>query len=213
MGVEWHRQPPSRSCSLLFVSVSRGSLILADITVLATTWWTTYRRGARGMFFGKRTLSYVMLVNGTGYFLVMLALHIAHLSLTLVGYSNPDGINTSMITAFAEPISSVLISRFLLDLQETSERTLYLDTRSRQGYSTTSDAGSGTLSFARVIGSIGGSIGYGESAKEGESTVNEASRGTIWTMAEGDPDYTDLQRVPHGPDSTEILDLTRRQPR
>ncbi|TBU43831.1 hypothetical protein BD309DRAFT_959751 [Dichomitus squalens] len=107
-----------------------------------------------------------------------------------------------MITAFAEPISSVLISRFLLDLQETSERTLYLDTRSRQGYSTTSDAGSGTLSFARVIGSIGGSIGYGESAKEGESTVNEASRGTIWTMAEGDPDYTDLQRVPHGPDST-----------
>ncbi|TBU23724.1 hypothetical protein BD311DRAFT_768004 [Dichomitus squalens] len=190
--------PITLSQSTVFVSVSRGSLILADIAVLATTWWATYSRG--GMFFGRRTLSYVMLVNGTGYFLVMLALHVAHLSLTLVGYSNPNGINTSEITAFAEPISSVLVSRFLLDLQETSERTLYLDSRRWQGYSATSDAGSGTLSFARVMGSIGGSIRHGESA-EGETTVDGASGETSWSIAQGDPDSIGLRRVPRGLDS------------
>ena len=57
-------------------------------------------------------------------------------------------------------MSTTLVSRFLLDLQAASRRTLKLSRSDPLNFGTTwTDGGdNGSLSFARVIGSLGSSI-------------------------------------------------------
>ena len=52
-------------------------------------------------------------------------------------------------------ITAVLVSRFLLDLQAANQRSLKLNTDDPLHFSSGSDDGTGSLTFARVVGSLG----------------------------------------------------------
>ena len=81
----------------------------------------------------------------------------------------------------ATRLTSVLISRFLLDLQEANKRALDMDSSSDAGAAP--DAGGGSLNFARFVGSIGASIG-----DDDDEYLSEVGRG--WE-GRGEPSVED----------------------
>ncbi|KAI0765625.1 hypothetical protein BD413DRAFT_637664 [Trametes elegans] len=140
--------------NLLAVSLlSRLSLILADILVIGITWHTMRRRLVLQGEITRRplTLSTVLIRDGT----VLLILNILHLTFVMLSLTiafDPS----SQISTFTEPVTVVLVSRFLLDLQAANRRALRLDSRDPLHVDVSS---AGTLSFARVVGSLGASLG------------------------------------------------------
>ncbi|PIL24620.1 hypothetical protein GSI_12504 [Ganoderma sinense ZZ0214-1] len=104
--------------------VTRTSLIAAELIVLVVSWITTYRRGTfRGKSGEKHTVAHVVLLNGTTYFLAMLFLNCLQLGFTLAAVGPTRKVlNVSEVTTFSEPITSVLITRFLCDLQRANQR-------------------------------------------------------------------------------------------
>ena len=69
-------------------------------------------------------------------------------------------------------MTAVLISRFLLDLQAASQRSTNLDSSKTQTDATSFTGG--TISFARVVGSIGSTLDYGFEAT-GSSWIDHTS--------------------------------------
>ncbi|RPD73023.1 hypothetical protein L226DRAFT_143532 [Lentinus tigrinus ALCF2SS1-7] len=67
---------------------------------------------------GKRTYSGTLLRDGTLYFLVLAILNSLHLVFSMLSIAVIALQPTSYITAFTDPITSILVSRFLIDLQE-----------------------------------------------------------------------------------------------
>ncbi|OJT13492.1 hypothetical protein TRAPUB_9957 [Trametes pubescens] len=146
------------SNTLAVTIVSRVPLIVADILVIAVTWFTMRRRVLRDES-GIRspiTLSTILLRDGTIYFIVLLILNILHLTLTMISLVIPFD-PSSQVTTVTEPVTAVLVSRFLIDLQTASRKTLRLDSQDSMYLGSTA-FGVGTLSFARVVGSLGESL-------------------------------------------------------
>ncbi|TFK82230.1 hypothetical protein K466DRAFT_603848 [Polyporus arcularius HHB13444] len=110
--------------------VSRASLIAADTILIYITW--TKLRGWDGLTDIKRskrlTLSDVLFRGGTVYFVILFIMPILHLvlSITAVAGENSAG-GFSVITSFTAPITAILISRFLLKLQETNHMVVRLE--------------------------------------------------------------------------------------
>ncbi|KAI0326263.1 hypothetical protein GY45DRAFT_1329139 [Cubamyces sp. BRFM 1775] len=133
--------------------VARVSLIVADLIVIIVTLATMHRRGLIDHIEARRPLSLasVLLRDGVIYFVVLLILNILHLTFTMLSFViafDPS----SQVTTFTEPVTAVLVSRFLLDLQSTNRKSLRLDPSDSMHFDTSFG---GTLSFARVVGSIG----------------------------------------------------------
>ncbi|KAL1940881.1 hypothetical protein VTO73DRAFT_7922 [Trametes versicolor] len=164
--------------------LSRVPLIVADILVIAVTWFTMRRRVLRDEpgFRSPLTLSTILLRDGTIYFIILLILNVLHLTLTMISLVIPFD-PSSQVTTVTEPVTAVLVSRFLIDLQTASRKTLRLDSQDSM-YIDSTAFGVGTLSFARVVGSLGSSL---ESASLSSPSRDEAG--------EDDGD---------GPSSTEI---------
>ncbi|KAM5536323.1 hypothetical protein V8D89_010015, partial [Ganoderma adspersum] len=143
-------QPPTLARNL--VIISRVSLIAADLVVVAVTWFSTYRTVTMSRTVLNRdnpTFSGLLLRDGTLYFIVLLAMNVLHLAFSTSSILiTPDGGGVSFMTQFAEPLTSILISRFMMNLQEA-----------RMGMSgSTSGGGGRTVSlvqFGRIVGSIG----------------------------------------------------------
>ncbi|PIL29122.1 hypothetical protein GSI_09170 [Ganoderma sinense ZZ0214-1] len=73
------------------------------------------------------------------------------------------------MTSFVQPLTSILIAHFLLDLQEASRRTLKLNSDDPL-YSEASLGSSdrqSSLNFARVVGSLGAVIDHSASKDSG----------------------------------------------
>ncbi|RDX51234.1 hypothetical protein OH76DRAFT_1481532 [Lentinus brumalis] len=93
---------------------------------------------------------------GTLYFVTLLVLNLLHLIFTVVSVSAPFQA-ASYVILFIHPITGILVSRFLFDLQGANRQALHLDSKNGpMSFSTYMSDGS--LSFARVIGSLGSSI-------------------------------------------------------
>ncbi|KAI0670866.1 hypothetical protein C8Q78DRAFT_1078825 [Trametes maxima] len=134
--------------------VSRTSLIVADSTVIVVTVVRTLTGGmrVRAGWPGRsvRTVADVLLYDGIMYFAVLLFFSILQVVLNRISVS--ISINeASYIPAISEPLTAILLSRLLLDLQAAS-----------QGYtSSTSQSfgprpyGEGTLRFAAPSGMMG----------------------------------------------------------
>ncbi|RPD53096.1 hypothetical protein L227DRAFT_581676 [Lentinus tigrinus ALCF2SS1-6] len=140
-----------------FTIISRTCLILADLIVLGVTWHGTYQttqlvRVAAGEQ-SKHTYSGILLRDGTVYFLILATLNVLHLLFTFVSITIDTVSDTSLVTIFTQPITSILVSRFLIDLQEVHQY------RANSQLSSLS-AGQGSLHFAtsRVMGSLGESL-------------------------------------------------------
>ncbi|KAI0719766.1 hypothetical protein C8T65DRAFT_736332 [Cerioporus squamosus] len=112
------------------VIISRVPLIAADTLLIYITWTKLSSWAAlRDIRTSKRlSLSDILFHGGTIYFVVLFALNVLHLVFTATAVAS-DGSSgsTSVITQFTGPITAILISRFLLALQETSQMTVKLD--------------------------------------------------------------------------------------
>ncbi|KAI0669609.1 hypothetical protein C8Q78DRAFT_977205, partial [Trametes maxima] len=96
------------------VIAGRICLIVGDLLVLIITWHSTYaiRRAAHdGQL--RMSLTKAILKDGTLYFACLLILNVANIIVNAVP-------NSSAVSAFQDPITSILVSRFLLNLRDTS---------------------------------------------------------------------------------------------
>ncbi|KAH9846947.1 hypothetical protein C2E23DRAFT_890400 [Lenzites betulinus] len=90
---------------------ARSCVIVTDVLVLVITWWRTYgTRKAAAEANIKVSLSTLILRDGTTYFLVLLAMNTLHIALTV-------SVRFTWIIALEEPLTTVLVSRFLLNLR------------------------------------------------------------------------------------------------
>ncbi|KAI0335556.1 hypothetical protein GY45DRAFT_809576 [Cubamyces sp. BRFM 1775] len=115
--VAQHGAPPHlyqvASNSLLIFT--RSSVITADVLVLLITWWKTYDiRKLAAQTDVKVSLTSLILRDGTIYFLVLLYMNTIHIVLSLTG-------RFTFTITFEEPLTTILVSRFLLNLREVNE--------------------------------------------------------------------------------------------
>ncbi|TBU34123.1 hypothetical protein BD311DRAFT_683366 [Dichomitus squalens] len=135
--------------------VARSCLIAADCIAVAATWFTLSRRH-RNLRQGnslRGSISSVLLVDGTIYFLTLAILNALHLTFTMLSLGVAALESTSYITAFTTPLSAVLVSRFLLHLQSANLRAVGM--ASSQALTASRDS---TIVFDRVVGSLGASV-------------------------------------------------------
>ncbi|KAM5541392.1 hypothetical protein V8D89_004946 [Ganoderma adspersum] len=134
---------------------SRVGLIAADSLLILITWFSLSRNGTKlGLTFRTATLAEVLLRDGTIYFVVLVVLNVLHLAFSLISVAVPALEITSDMTAFTDPLTAILVQRFLIHLQSANHRALDLDS-SQMG---TAVQQSKSLVFNRVMGSLGGSI-------------------------------------------------------
>ncbi|RPD53390.1 hypothetical protein L227DRAFT_581409 [Lentinus tigrinus ALCF2SS1-6] len=170
---------PIRGCSglwfntpteaLTFPILSRAPLVIADFLLIVAT-WRTLRPGAESIVktLSRRKIVAAMWWNGTIYFIVLFVLNVLHLSFTVASVFD-DGIAPSNITSLSDPLTAVLISHFLLDLQEAGRRDVQLDTNdvaTRSG-----DLSTTTLNFAKAVGSIATTLRQDDTTVDLESDM------------------------------------------
>ncbi|PIL22981.1 hypothetical protein GSI_15678 [Ganoderma sinense ZZ0214-1] len=144
--------------------VPRVGVIIADAIVLCVTWHVTYRSNsvlrhalARPSG-GKRTFSSTLLRDGTLYFGLLFIMNVIYLILTMFPTEVDSLTQVSYVVEFSEPLTAILISRFLLNLQEVNRD---LDVSSSGTTAQTWTPGPGpsldTVVFAdsRVVGPMG----------------------------------------------------------
>lgn len=90
---------------------SRTSAMVSDIIVIVVTWYYTYNRYRNPLQLQDQpSLTLLMLRDGTLYFIIFLVMNILRIVL--------DHFNTiQVLQIFMIPISSILISRFLLNIR------------------------------------------------------------------------------------------------
>ncbi|OCH85079.1 hypothetical protein OBBRIDRAFT_891399 [Obba rivulosa] len=106
----------------IVVSTTRTCMILSDIIVVAVTWVHTYKikRAAKAANL-QSSLADLLLRDGTFYFVILALLNAAHMSLAITGVF-------TFLTVFTIPISSIIISRFLLNLRQVDVSRRSADT-------------------------------------------------------------------------------------
>ncbi|KAI0688120.1 hypothetical protein C8T65DRAFT_675149, partial [Cerioporus squamosus] len=117
----------TEAIALKLVIISRVPLIISDMLLIYITWTKISSREAlRDVRQLKRpSLSNILFCNGTIYFVVLFVLNVVHLVLSttaLAGYLPSHG---SLVTTFTAPITAILISRFLLELQEANQMVVF----------------------------------------------------------------------------------------
>ncbi|EIW58665.1 uncharacterized protein TRAVEDRAFT_47807 [Trametes versicolor FP-101664 SS1] len=109
---------------------------------------------------------------------VLLLLNTLHLTFAMLSY-NEAFVNVSYVTIFTEPVTAVLVSRFLLDLQETNQ--VVSDDASDMRLST--DINISGVNFAPIIGSLGSTVSGGSvtfhTDRTGESADEENASAAI----------------------------------
>ncbi|TBU28237.1 hypothetical protein BD311DRAFT_865542 [Dichomitus squalens] len=159
---------PISANTLLKVEVAtRSSLIASDLVVLFVTWYRTYgttRLSLRTP--GKPTLASILLLNGTIYFLALLILSVLQMAFTLAGVAGNGAleISTSIIALLEEPLTSILTSRFLIDLQKT-QRGLVGSSRSISLGEVVFQPQT-SRNTSRFIGSLGAQLSFHEDGGE-----------------------------------------------
>ncbi|TFK83872.1 hypothetical protein K466DRAFT_602487 [Polyporus arcularius HHB13444] len=133
---------------------SRVPLVIADILLIYITCIKLSSREAlRGICRKRLSLSGILFRDGIIYFVILFCLNLLHLvfSVTAVASNSTD---QSYVPIFTAPISAILVSRFLLELQEANQAVLRLDIDDPLHFST-SPYDSDTPSF---VSSLGGFI-------------------------------------------------------
>ncbi|RPD71710.1 hypothetical protein L226DRAFT_525106 [Lentinus tigrinus ALCF2SS1-7] len=126
--------------------VSRAGAIIGDFLLVAITW----RKLARGsirteLAKHQGSLASIMMWNGVLYFSITLSSTVV---LQLIG--NPNG-GISYVTDFTDPMTAILIWRFLFDLQQASLQDVNLDSSGDLGSHTTASYVT-SLNFAQAMG-------------------------------------------------------------
>ncbi|KAL7280949.1 hypothetical protein ACG7TL_005898 [Trametes sanguinea] len=178
---------------------SRTCLIAADVIVLLVTWTSTFGtiRIADAALKGRPSFVRLLVRDGTIYFIILLILNTLHLTFTMLSITNDALSPVSYFTTFTEPITAVLVSRFLLNLQEVNQYN------QRSSLSTVSLTQSVTLDFAsRIVGSLGSSLetGHESSRMSSNAPPSYADDDMMW-------DLSDLSPRDHGEAHHESTDV------
>ncbi|KAI0786304.1 hypothetical protein C8Q75DRAFT_773254 [Abortiporus biennis] len=163
-----------------FAIATRTLSIAADLVVLLATWAKTYQLRREAIQSGVRTNMFRLLVrDGTFNFLILLILNVLAIILDFSGPTfNP-------IPTFGTAMTSILISRLMLNLRGIS--TVTTDSTTRRGGDPNTTTATNLSSFraadvAEVIfGTIGGPIEYRTDhadEDEGEDTSSSTARST-----------------------------------
>ncbi|KAI0722375.1 hypothetical protein C8T65DRAFT_704876 [Cerioporus squamosus] len=125
-----------------FTIISRVCLITSDLVLMGITWFATYKTSREIKALNQvASLSSVLFRDGP----VLAIMNVLHLSFSLLSILNQNASpNASYITILTEPITAILISRFLLDLQEANAKSMHQD----------SFGSIGTLDFNGMISSV-----------------------------------------------------------
>ncbi|KAI0764867.1 hypothetical protein C8Q74DRAFT_1370767 [Fomes fomentarius] len=144
----------------------KTSLIAADVILVLITWYTLpvktiFKPNPSRVVGGNQrsSIASTLLQNGTRYFLVLITLNTLHLVFTIAQvFEIAAGGNFSQLTIFTEPATSILVSRFLFNLQEASRETCdQVESDDVTGSSVVFGNGSSST-IDRVLGSIGSSL-------------------------------------------------------
>ncbi|KAI0706791.1 hypothetical protein C8T65DRAFT_222628 [Cerioporus squamosus] len=199
--VAWSATMPTTRW-VLFTGISRGMLSIADLLVIIITWQkTSYAvRNLQGSV--GPSLARTLLQSGILYFIPLAILNILHTVLTETG-AEQFLRNSSVVSLFIDPATSVLACRFLINLRRVE--VSHSDTSTRpSGFSTTvrftpdasnptestaSGPGSqGTKSLPPFISTMGELVDMGFST----STLSETGR---WNTDYEDASATELATV------------------
>ncbi|RPD74224.1 hypothetical protein L226DRAFT_613604 [Lentinus tigrinus ALCF2SS1-7] len=168
---------PTLQLAKEFTIASRTCLIVADLIVLGVTWRTAYRTtqlariavGTGEQTQRHDTYSGTLLRDGTLYFLVLAILNVLHLLFTMLSIASDTNSSISYVTLFTDPITTILVSRFLLDLQGIHQYQA-------DSQLSSSSAGQHSIHFSRAIGSLGSSLpSPGDTWFEDERLEEDAS--------------------------------------
>ncbi|PIL26965.1 hypothetical protein GSI_10103 [Ganoderma sinense ZZ0214-1] len=103
--------------------------VLADVLLLAITWRVLAPSGQRGANLKSKGLAYIMFRDGAIYFILIMALNttdlifITYAMIRAEGGVGDSGVNAmAAIETFRTFLPPMLVSRFLLDLQEAHQR-------------------------------------------------------------------------------------------
>ncbi|KAI0832516.1 hypothetical protein BC628DRAFT_1414807 [Trametes gibbosa] len=170
---------------LSFLIATRSSTILSDALVIIITWWRT--RGIRKTIAQtniKVSLASLLLRDGTVYFMVLLVMNIFHIVFSLTGAK--------------EPLTTILVSRFLLNLREADASRAIddLDAMSRPSFVRgPNDADINTLRFATsFIAPLGAPLNHSSSVQGDDiGFATDVQQGVSWNV-EG-PDMIEAQDV------------------
>ncbi|KAH9917406.1 uncharacterized protein BXZ73DRAFT_105571 [Epithele typhae] len=162
-----------------------SSLIMADLLLIGITWYKLYGALGWSLLFQRHsvTVTSILLCDGTIYFIVLLALNVLQMAFTLASIFQEAGAQISNVTALIEPVTAVLIARFLLRLQRVNQKDLKLGVASSNGITTTSDGDGAawrTITFAQVATSVGATLNPEDfwrdgSASEVDSVVEDGT--------------------------------------
>ncbi|KAJ3554285.1 hypothetical protein NM688_g3189 [Phlebia brevispora] len=140
-------KPFLQSCTGVYIT--RIPVIIADILCVLVTW----RRTAS--FSGRTPLLWVMLRDGTMYFLVMLAINVAQIILeTATFFTNAE---TTPIATVISVLTPILISRFILNLRQIGQEHQLAN---RNTFQVSTAIGSFALSSS-VVGNLGEPLDHG----------------------------------------------------
>ncbi|KAJ8473870.1 hypothetical protein ONZ51_g7598 [Trametes cubensis] len=145
---------------------SRTCLIVGDLIVLAVTWQSTFNiaRAAR-MARMRVSLTYSILTDGTLYFVCLLILNVVNIVVNVVN-------NDSAVSAFQDPITSILVSRFLLNLRDVHDTS---DTRPSFVQSQREGATHATtVQFAEFVRPMGADLAFDDWADRSTRWSDEA---------------------------------------
>ncbi|KAM5530943.1 hypothetical protein V8D89_015388 [Ganoderma adspersum] len=162
---------PSVGCKSEILTPSavtrRGSLILSDCLLIVITWYGVNR--PRKLQLQKNTFAAVLLRDGVVYFISLLLMNALHLILTMLSQSDiPSFQNSSFVAVFLEPLTTILVSRFLLHLQSVNHKAL--------NHTSASSTHTTIVFSGRVLGSLDQSLSaedfFGEDPGDGEAEDN-----------------------------------------
>ncbi|TFK81114.1 hypothetical protein K466DRAFT_667318 [Polyporus arcularius HHB13444] len=158
-----------------FTIASRTALIAADVLLIALTW--RKRLPARGWSWTRvPSLTAVMFQYGMIYFVILFILNVLHLIFTMISIELAPTGPASFITIFTNPLTSILVSRFLLDLQGATRKSLHLGTQAGLQTDTAGARTKSTIVFERVVGSIASTL---EPGMDDESMSQEDRSETV----------------------------------
>ncbi|KAI0704463.1 hypothetical protein C8T65DRAFT_741030 [Cerioporus squamosus] len=154
--------------------VSRTTQIAFDLLLIGITWWSLLKH-----VHGMRTTSFtaVFVRHGMIYFIVMLVLNTLHLALTLVSIGVAPSTPASSVTIFTLPLTAILVSRFLLDLQHANSEAVHICSGSEDASHESTDTAHATssINFERVVGSIGSTMSAGFLAQSEDGSLEEST--------------------------------------
>ncbi|RDX47023.1 hypothetical protein OH76DRAFT_1485073 [Lentinus brumalis] len=182
----------SRICRAVTI-VARVPLIVADILLIYITWtrlssWCALKATAGLRPSNSLSLSNILFRGGIVYFAVLFGLNVLHLALSAAAVGDSGNLGESVVTTFTAPLTAVIVSHFLLELQEANKMDVRLDPgdplcSSRDPYDT-------APSF---ISSLGGFVNPGLSTRSDDDSLELQVRSRSKAPGEeegGDPPET-----------------------